>query len=320
MEVADPVARRADVIVVDEASMIGTDVLAKLRKLPGRRVYVGDPYQLPPVGEKSSPAFQGVPTAWLRKTVRYAPGSDLDELTDALRQCVDLDRLPSLEAIEDRMQFVRGGLPAAARLWHGHPDSVIVGYRNATVVEALRAVQGSQWLELRVGDPVTFLEAWSPWDGDTRRSVRRCHSGTEGVIERIADGVATVRYDSCGSDDVPMVAPAMCDAVKALRKSLGAYARSSKEQWQRYCDREPMLKPWRDKSALDAQREISQYGLLRQTWAMTVHKSQGGSWGRVVVMWDDVLAAKNRQSLFCKLLYVAITRTRNADQLYFVKG
>jgi exodeoxyribonuclease-5 len=324
LEVAEPVAASADVVIVDEASMVSTPLLVALNKLPGRKIFVGDPYQLPPVNEKKPPAFEGIECARLTKTVRYAEGSDLDELTDALRQCVDKKILPNIEAIEQRMQFFDGGVETASDLFRAcSDDAIVLAYRNETVAAICAQIQGGETYEFRPGEPVVFLEQWAPFVAERKgkgRFVKRAHNGTEAVIESVENNVARLRFASGGTADAPVIPPGKVAWFLNLKKTVGAMYNCKREQWQRVCDSTPILKKFRDQSAREAKEEMSQYACLRQTWASTVHKAQGGSYDRAIVMWDDLVSQKRDPEIFSRLLYVAITRSRNVDQLFFVRG
>ena len=324
-EVAAATASGADVVIVDEASMVSTDILSRIRKLPGVKVFVGDPYQLPPVGEDTPPAFHGLPCARLTMTVRYAAGSDLDEMTSALRACIDEGRAPDIAAIEERMQFSGGGVREAARLFHEHDDAVVVAYQNDVVARVCAAIQGvvgcTTGYTFLPGEPVVFQDRWAPWDEMSRKHTKRCDSGTEAVIVSYADNVARLALADGREYDAPVVPPGQVASWLRLRGVVVGFYRSTKKQWQSFCDARPIMKKFRDASAIDAVREMSQYACVRQAWATTAHKAQGGSYGRVVVMWDDLCrVAKRDPSLFSRLLYVAVTRTRDANELHFVKG
>ena len=81
-----------------------------------------------------------------------------------------------------------------------------------------------------------------------------------------------------------------------------------------------MVKESPDGSAREAIEAADAYACLRQTWATTCHKAQGGSYDRVIVMWDDVMIARRTPETLARMLYVAVTRVRDVDQLFFVRG
>lgn len=86
-----------DVTIVDEASVINTKLKQEIDKalFPGSKtklIFMGDPYQLPPVGEFISPVFQKVKrenTVELTSVVRQADGNPLRLLVDAAQNAVE---------------------------------------------------------------------------------------------------------------------------------------------------------------------------------------------------------------------------------------
>ena len=322
IEVAEVKAKFADYVIIDEASMVSSHLLEKIRQLPGKKIYVGDPYQLAPVGETTTPAFVNLPCAKLTETRRYAPGSVLDELTSYLRRCIDEKKHANIAAIERAMQVVDGGVTEAARLFKQDPDnSVVVAYRNEIVSDVCKEIQGGDRYELREGEPIVMMDRWAPWDAQKNRSVVLAHNGTEGHVEhKHNDSLIRMRYAFGGSDDVPVLPPSQIKHWLDMRKKLAAMVRCSRENWRKFCLSEKSIEKYVDKSALEAMRDLSQFAIVRQTWATTAHKAQGGSYDRVIVMWDDLLRARRDAEMFARLLYVAATRVRSVDQLYFVRG
>lgn len=75
--------------IVDEASMISKGLLeymrATMRALKCKIILMGDAYQLPPVKEKVSAAFVGIPTCQLNKIVRQDDDNPVRYLLDLLR-------------------------------------------------------------------------------------------------------------------------------------------------------------------------------------------------------------------------------------------
>lgn len=80
--------RHAEVIIVDEASMLQTWVVAKLRKMCNKLILIGDPHQLPPVKDKLIPGgyFNTLDHVAVLKTIhRQTEGSDILGLATAIR-------------------------------------------------------------------------------------------------------------------------------------------------------------------------------------------------------------------------------------------
>lgn len=82
-----------DIVVVDEASMVNRQLRKYLaeavRKSPVKVFYMGDPLQLPPVNEESSPVFRSVENnAYLSTIVRQAEDNPILRATGEVRRCI----------------------------------------------------------------------------------------------------------------------------------------------------------------------------------------------------------------------------------------
>lgn len=78
--------KAAEVIVVDEASMITKEILDDLLKLEVPILALGDPAQLPPIGEDNAGLASGDPDFFLTEIHRQASGNPIIELSMRARQ------------------------------------------------------------------------------------------------------------------------------------------------------------------------------------------------------------------------------------------
>jgi exodeoxyribonuclease-5 len=77
----------ANVVIIDECSMIGEDRLGHIKRHLGHAavIFVGDPAQLPPVGEKDSATFATPDKSHLETIVRQGAGNPILDAADILR-------------------------------------------------------------------------------------------------------------------------------------------------------------------------------------------------------------------------------------------
>lgn len=99
--------------IIDESSMIDRNLLLhlekKIRENCIKLIYVGDPSQLPPVGERISPAFQYVPTVQLNKVVRQGENNPISDLLKQIRVDVDKKTYKSISyLLNNRSNMVDG--------------------------------------------------------------------------------------------------------------------------------------------------------------------------------------------------------------------
>lgn len=98
----------AVVVVCDEASMLQTHMMNKLRQMAYHVVLVGDPHQLPPVNDRINSAgfFNSrTPTARLDEILRQAEGSEILDVATAIRTGGEFHR--SLKAFGPELSFAQ---------------------------------------------------------------------------------------------------------------------------------------------------------------------------------------------------------------------
>lgn len=76
----------SDVLVIDEASMVGESVAMDLARTGSRLIYIGDPAQLPPVGQRASRDAMGEPHHLLTQVHRQKGDSDVLKLATKIRK------------------------------------------------------------------------------------------------------------------------------------------------------------------------------------------------------------------------------------------
>lgn len=84
----------SDVLVIDEASMVGETVGMDLARTGSRLVYIGDPAQLPPVGARASRDAMGDPHHLLTQVHRQKGDSDVLKLATRIRKTEDVPEAP----------------------------------------------------------------------------------------------------------------------------------------------------------------------------------------------------------------------------------
>jgi len=87
-----PNLKNAEVVVVDECSMVNDELMHYIEKLvsnnPIQIIFVGDPMQLPPVNEKMSSTFGSENGYELSEIVRQAAGNPIIEMTMKIRESI----------------------------------------------------------------------------------------------------------------------------------------------------------------------------------------------------------------------------------------
>lgn len=350
------------VIVVDEASMVGDlaekqDVLrfgsgrllADLVEYtrigrPGRSgadpgaklLFVGDPAQLPPVGQPISPALSseylsreyGLSCTDLELTDvhRQEAGSAILERATKIRQAIQTQCFNQFSlAPSDGTIVSEGVLDSIERVARSYqvPGSsgVLVTYTNAKAAALNRAIRGRLWgneeADLQRGDQL-LVNRNSPrcglYNGDLVRI--RAISGTPDQRAVALRGLppvtlsfrkATVAY----RDAADVVRQMDCLLLENL---LNSRERALPPEEQRalvvdFRQRHPNLKPNTEAFSL-ALKDDPWFNALqvKYGYALTCHKAQGGEWDTAVVNFESGRGAHNAD--FFRWAYTAITRAK----------
>ncbi len=345
--------------VIDESSMVGdkenhgdfmqfgsgrllTDIVTFARmSRPGRTrdhltklLFVGDPVQLPPVGEKVSPALSDaylsdefklkVDSFDLRTVMRQAHDSAILDRATELRDAMLSERFNTfslkpngqdIEQVDARsaVDLIVQGLRAKA-------SNVAVVHSNATALEYNRNIRDRHWgdatLPIQVGETLLVNKNSTTHllsNGDLVK-VMEVAAEAEFVpvhlkgghnVELLFRGVTVAFRDADGS-----TIQANCLVLENL---LDSPHRELTPLEQRallvdFRKRHPDLHP---KSA-EFRRTIrhDQYFNALQVkygYAMTCHKAQGGEWNTVIVDFES--NAGSRNASFFRWAYTAITRS-----------
>ncbi len=245
-------------LVVDEASMLGAELLAELRGYGVKLLLIGDHGQLPPVGEERGPMAN--PDVELREIHRQAAGNPIIGLSAEIRASGRIPVGASPPGIlriaqEDLGAFVRDAFPEPART----DETVVLCRVNRARVELnalVRACVGLGGAPLVSQDRIVCLR-------NTTVGGWRIANGWRGVVETAApDGDhflrCTIRLDDEGL------------RVKDARVPLAQLG--CEHTFDAFSDLPGNLRSW-DEAGI----------LVDHGYALTVHKAQGSQWRRVVV-------------------------------------
>lgn len=262
-----------DLVIIDEASMVTNRMLDDLEKTMAKVLFVGDPGQLPPVGDSGYFATQH-PDVILTEVQRQALGNPIIRLSMDIRKGRDieshintehlvrrpkagfsLDNFAHCDQILTGRNVIRRKLNRITRKLLGHHESVfpengekLISLKNVTYAGAM-FINGVQCAS---SSPASVNDATGDWEMDVTY---------EGHFVRkapIYNYPFEVHYDDAAIEE-----------------------------------------PW-----------PSRVGLLELDYgyAITVHKSQGSEWDHVILV-DDAMNEKDR-GFRKRWLYTAITRAK----------
>lgn len=299
------------VIVVDEASMINRFLMDAIKdaydewKVPF--IFMGDPAQLPPVGEVTSPVWKLGTGAGLTTVMRY--GNSMLDLATAVRKVVD-SPFPSIK-IETNPPVYRWGkaewlnqIEANLELFKSG-EAKVIAWRNVTVDQHNSYIRG-----LIFGRAEARKDRWLPGDKIVATEMLKnledeifMRTDEEATILQIAVGFHPKFNEFeifnllCEDENgrkvtIRTLTPEGQFHLNNRLNELSMEAKGGKRyKWREF---------WQLKEAFNA---------VRHSYAITSHRSQGSSYLKVFVDLEDLMLNRNRQEAF-RSLYVACTRQR----------
>ena len=348
----------ATVFIVDEASMVGdretkgdllqfgsgrllSDLIAYARLGRPRRdnelgtkiVFVGDPAQLPPVGDNLSPALSldylkenldlECVEFELTEVMRQAAGSAVLDRATAIRDSIRREEFNSfnLASVDGEISAVSASdaVGCVTDSVKAKSSAVLITYTNAAAREFNRAVRARLWGDemhhLRVDD-LLLVNKNSPMNGlfngdlvkvvEIRERVEK-HVAIKGVDSPVKLTFRSVSLAHLG-DDAQVV---QCQVLENLLESPERELSPNEQRalLVNFRQRFPHLKTKSAEFRLAIRQDEFFNALqIKYGYAMTCHKAQGGEWDTAVVNFSD---SSNRGKDFFRWSYTAITRSKN---------
>lgn len=331
-----------DFVVVDECSMLSVDLFVRLAMLMRgsdvRVLFVGDPAQLPPVGDtEESPTFSRVMSrVTLTEVVRQAKGNPIIATSMRIREAIERGYRIDAAAIKAAcppppadVLFATGGSKTAFN-WALHDiragkDTRILAYTNRAVLQynqdMHRQMFGFHPEPFSPGETVILNDGYDGARTDDGFKVDLFNSEECEVVSVHAEdspswaGIPAwqVRLRRDGGTEVNVWMPVDARTVQTRINDLFQRAsRLAMELKQAHDSR-------KDQERRDMIREAwgtkNAFANLRHTYAMTIHKSQGSTIDTAIVDLTDVQKMRSDFD-YNRALYVACTRA--AKHLAFV--
>lgn len=331
---------KPQVLFIDEYSMIGEqdgmDIRAEqdpeYEGQPGMKVvWIGDPNQLPPVGDMQFVRPYGDYQLKLTKIHRQGCDNPLLEPLSKLVRMIEGHEQPS--ALKPNGALIRG-VDIVSEYKSCTQDKVLLAYTNKRVEGINREIQGYE--QPKIGDklysPTTKKTYIYQGDMDSLDYIQVPHSGEVlmmgskyRTLEHLLksgmcgfakledeDGECVVHAYRFGHyQNKLMVDELKTTAASANRAIEQKYPQHKAAGWAKANWRDPLArtraKAWRDYFSYN-----ENVICLDFAHATTVHKSQGSTYNTVFVDTDDLhTAASIDVDQYLKLMYVALSRASN---------
>jgi exodeoxyribonuclease-5 len=270
-------------------------------------IFMGDPAQLPPVGEISSPVWKIENGYTLTKVLRY--GNSMLDLATAIRNVVD-NPFPSIK-IETNPPVHRVTKP----VWLGQieenldlfksDEAKIISWRNVKVDE-----YNSYIRNLIFGRAEAKAAKWLPTDKIVATSrVNDLDGNVLLQTDETAEVISVVegRHPMYNEFEIfNILALDERDRKITLRvlTDVGAFQLSNKLNELSMEAKGGKRYKWREFWELK-----EAFAEIRHSYAITSHRSQGSSYRKVFVDLEDLMLNRNKAEAF-RSLYVSCTRQR----------
>lgn len=306
-----PYIAKGTVLVLDEGSMVGEQLLGIIKDLTekGLRVIIsGDPMQLPPVGELRSPCWRMNLPDDCKESMTHVVRYDNQILTLAsdIRKCIgekDWDSPLSNNHKHNEGVFL---IPKADFLkeikslqvsdW---TDAKVVCWRNKTVNKYNSIIRRALGFEdpYNVGERVLMAEVVEVDNRviahvDEEFEVTDVKFGLTSKIDESTE-IAVTQITVKGDKTLTLLLPEGDDLElylsKLSKQARGASGRERSELWRQF---------WNTKK---------RFHKVRYGYALTAHRVQGSTYKTIYVDQEDILCNSQKREAF-KCLYVATTR------------
>jgi hypothetical protein len=312
-------------IIVDEASMVSSvlmkEILSVVKLYRIRVLFIGDPAQLPPVGEASSPIWSldlppGASFA-LSKVMRH-DNAILDLATATRKQighpapCLDLKPFEFAVSFRPKDGGVIKFTPSEFALSIkescalGHfstpTGAKVIAWRNVTVDLWNRVIRSHLWgaeatTPWLPGDRVVFVSPAKDLQNEAMAA-----TDDEGIVNsstilqhplypELRVYQISITLDDNRRASALVLHPSSIPTYNDMLNALSSEAKARPRLWKKF---------WEFKEA---------FHQLRHAYALTAHRAQGSTYDRAYVCFQDILLNRDRQEAF-KCFYVAATRPK----------
>lgn len=343
--------KTADVVFVDEVSMIPEVLAGQIEGLKKYKkiIFIGDRAQLPPVNEVESKIFSWkIKQSNLNEIVRYR--NNIVKLADQLKNLIFHKKNISLKSCSgDGVSLYRNNSDWLKAYYEDTENTVILAYTNEKVRmyndtirrHVLRITSGNKF---EVGEKIMFNNFYVAMNSEDREQKKNCYTSYQVKIKSCVQSTYPINYDTIietlraslvlYSKNPDILKP----FIAKLPNNIPIYNLVTEDDYEivnpidykRLMDQLEAVKDEFIKIKLDFSdiviREfwgfyyeelIDKFADVTYGYSMTVHKSQGSTYGRVFVDMEDIIKRnpKERESFQC--LYTAITRASKEIHIHF---
>lgn len=297
--------KNIDLVVIDEASMIGEDLLSyvldDIEKYGRKYLFIGDFCQIPPVGETFSPVKEIQDDGYeLTEIIRQSRDNPIITFATSMRDSINGDtKIPPKLIMKDGF-----GIKKLTRdEWE--KELLKQDFRTEDNVKVLSWTnRNSQYYNKFVNTNILGVDKNLPFERGSRIQFNTAYIIGEDVIKNTGDeGIVhsvKLRSDKRGFDYFDV-------RLKNDENSYRVIDDRKLNEYHKYCTR--LLEKAKNGKGewVDYYSFMERFCDIRSTHSQTCHKSQGSTFNTVFVDFYDIMKNTDRAEAR-KLLYTAVTR------------
>ena len=302
-------------VIVDEGSMVNHFLLTYIQHTAEDQgikfIFMGDRYQLPPVGEAKSPIWEIEDGAKLQTIMRF--DNQILALSKKVREAQD-SFIPRISLSSDN-----DGMEGVWCLKSSEFRQRILEEADAGGFSKPHCAKAIAWRNARVHEINSFIRRqifsnaeecfWLPTDRLTLTSPAMdsdgqpiAHTDEEGTVESVSIDYHPdfnhikswrlgVRFDDNHFGILWALHPEAQQQWNLERQQKADAAKIERRKWKQYWE------------------FVEAFHSVRHAYAGTAHRAQGSTYEKVFVDYKDILMNQNRKEAF-QCLYVAVTRPK----------
>ena len=320
--------KTCDILFVDEASMVDKNLFDMIMSEINERykivIFIGDYFQLPPVGGELSPIFyegEHNKVYQLLETVRQKADSYIINRAGWLKHFISTQQFPAniLDLFETcgEVTVYNGSIPEEHQMfvnqYFGDKDhtKIIGTYTNKLVDDynlAIRNFELNYPTELVVEGERLVVQA--PYEGSDGNILFTTNEEIE--VSSVDIKEATYKYYRISTPDGDRANILHSDSVEQYKADLESFLQLAKAM-NNNPDKKARSRAWSKYFELQ-----SKFLQVKSAYASTIHKLQGSTYENTYLDLRTVPQFyKRNPDLMCRLLYVGITRP--SKNLYILK-
>lgn len=307
--------KNVKLFIIDEASMLNKTLLEAIEKYANIKntkvIFIADEKQLPPVNEENSPVFlKKYPELELTEIIRQTKNNPIINLSRNLN-LINNRQTQLLDSPETNLHgYIYSNnlnkvINSLAKI-NGTDDLKYLAYTNAEVDKINKLVRNKIYnnpSKIEIGETLVFNKPYDDNNYFTNEEIK---------VESLTIEKVNFSYKDRIYDEEPIYKSIKLKCY-FINGNIVVIHEDSEKQYNEFLKLLKNKISFSDINWIDYYDFIENFADLKYNHAITVHKSQGSTYKKVIVNVKNINISKNDKQ---KLIYTAITRASELLILY----